>query len=725
MSDSSNSGELTPGPAPSDDNASETSDSNSDGASGSDNRSRAQNSDASSGGGEITPKAPAARSEDSETTSEPAGSGRMPTAKSDTAKGGELSPGPAPSRSAREEPFITTWKVPKPSGFFASLFKSPSIFIPTAPGVAYDFTIDWGDGTVEEISGINPNPAHSYTEPGTYTVAIQGDFPRLFLDAHEGDGDQDNAKKLQSVEQWGAIEWQSMAYAFAGAENLSFRAEDTPDLSKALGMSWMFKGARLFRREVSRWEAAQIPFVTTWKTTAPDESIFIPTAPETEYDFTIDWGDGTVEQVSGINPSPMHTYTEPGTHIIAIEGDFPRLFLNAHEEGGDPDNARKLRSVEQWGTIQWNSMHRAFAGAVKLSFQAKDTPDFSSITSAFVTTWETTVPVESIFIPTAPETEYDFTIDWGDGTVEEVRGINPNPAHSYAEPGTYTVAIEGDFPRLFLNAHEGDGDRDNAKKLQTVEQWGTIEWKSMHRALSGAINLEIRAEDIPDLSSVTGAFVTTWQTTVPDEAIFIPTAPEEAYDFAVDWGDGTIEEVIGTNPNPEHIYAEPGTYTVTVEGAFPELFLNAHDEGGDRDNARKLRTVEQWGAIQWQSMAYAFAGASELELQSDGDPDLSEVTNMRGMFWGAAAFNQCIGEWDVSGVKDMSHMFRKAASFNQNIGEWDVSNVVDMSYMFYEASSFNQDISGWNVAPWVDIIGILHGAESFDPDHAPEGMLIP
>ena len=36
-------------------------------------------------------------------------------------------------------------------------------------------------------------------------------------------------------------------------------------------------------------------------------------------------------------------------------------------------------------------------------------------------------------------------------------------------------------------------------------------------------------------------------------------------------------------------------------------------------------------------------------------------------------------------------------SFNQDISKWNVSNVTDMRYMFYWCSKFNQDISGWDV----------------------------
>ena len=63
--------------------------------------------------------------------------------------------------------------------------------------------------------------------------------------------------------------------------------------------------------------------------------------------------------------------------------------------------------------------------------------------------------------------------------------------------------------------------------------------------------------------------------------------------------------------------------------------------------------------------------------------DVSNVTNMENLFYGATSFNQDISRWDVSNVTNMSYMF-VATSFNQDISRWDVSNVTNMSYMFSE-----------------------------------------
>jgi hypothetical protein len=45
-----------------------------------------------------------------------------------------------------------------------------------------------------------------------------------------------------------------------------------------------------------------------------------------------------------------------------------------------------------------------------------------------------------------------------------------------------------------------------------------------------------------------------------------------------------------------------------------------------------LIAVNQWGDIEWQTMANAFYGASNVEILATDVPDLTKVENMVHMF---------------------------------------------------------------------------------------------
>ena len=75
--------------------------------------------------------------------------------------------------------------------------------------------------------------------------------------------------------------------------------------------------------------------------------------------------------------------------------------------------------------------------------------------------------------------------------------------------------------------------------------------------------------------------------------------------------------------------------------------------------------------------------------------DVSDITNMRYMFW-SSKFNGDISKWNVGQVIYMSSMFM-GSKFNGDISQWDVSNVKDMRAMFYN-TDFSGDLSGWDTS---------------------------
>ena len=50
--------------------------------------------------------------------------------------------------------------------------------------------------------------------------------------------------------------------------------------------------------------------------------------------------------------------------------------------------------------------------------------------------------------------------------------------------------------------------------------------------------------------------------------------------------------------------------------------------------------------------------------------------------FGLTDFNGDISHWDVSNVTDMGGMFYGCSKFNQDISHWDVSKVKTMNYIF-------------------------------------------
>ena len=182
-----------------------------------------------------------------------------------------------------------------------------------------------------------------------------------------------------------------------------------------------------------------------------------------------------------------------------------------------------------------------------------------------------------------------------------------------------------------------------------------------------------------------GQFITTWQTT---KSITIPTEGT-GYNYTVDWGDGTLES--GFTGDATHTYTNSGVYTISISGDFPRIYFN---NAGDKN---KILTIEQWGNIEWKSMAGAFYGCSNLSYNATDIPDLTQVSDLSYMFYGAHQFNGDIGSWDVSNVSNFSYMFL-GTTFNQDIGSWDVSSGTDFSNMFFDASAFNQDIGSWDVS---------------------------
>jgi surface protein len=127
-------------------------------------------------------------------------------------------------------------------------------------------------------------------------------------------------------------------------------------------------------------------FSTTWKSDNPGTTAANQIRIQTTgsgYNYNINWEDTASSTINGTllgrTGATTITFPAPGTYRVDITGTFPRIYLNCSgNTGGD---RQKLLTIEQWGSIAWSSMSRAFCGATNLTLVATDAPNLASATS--------------------------------------------------------------------------------------------------------------------------------------------------------------------------------------------------------------------------------------------------------------------------------------------------------------------------------------------------------
>lgn len=282
---------------------------------------------------------------------------------------------------------------------------------------------------------------------------------------------------------------------------------------------------------------------------------------------------------------------------------------------------------------------------------------------AFITKWETTEMNQDISFYTDADYTYDYTIDWGDGTIE-VKTNEETPTHQYTAPGTYYVAIKGTFPTIIMSSNP------HRHSLMSIEQWGDIAWETFQSSFRGCSNLVENASDAPDLTKVKNM-----------NSMF-----QQCPSFT-----GDLNNWDTTN--------------VTSMGL---MFHGAAAFNSDLNNWKTGNVLQMKGMFY-----YATSFNGDISTW-----DVQKVINMSDMFYNADSFNGDLSNWIVSSVQNMNSMFFSAEAFNSDISNWNTINVTDMGSMFQVTSSFDQDLSDWNVSNVENMASMFNGTSSFDQNLA-------
>ena len=531
--------------------------------------------------------------------------------------------------------------------------------------VAYDyvFEVDWdNDGVFDEVlAPTGQFSLHTFPQPGTYTIGIRGTFPKPFLNDVQNLHD---ALKIISIDQWGDQQWLSMEESFKGCANITLNATDIPDLSQATSLSDMFWNAHSLQGDFSVWDVSTISDISgiffacnlmnsdlgEWEVGQVTDMNFAFSGTSLNCNLG-DWDISQVAQMASMLDDCPMTITNYDSTLIgwATQAVQPNVLLGVR--------GLKYCKAEQ---ARAQLINNAF-----WNFQEDETA-----CDPFIFSWKTDQEIAgksdiTILTSNSPTFKYNFDIDWENDGIYDQFGITENVFHDYVDPGTYTIAIRGSFSKPLLN---------ESLELQSIQQWGDIQWEDLAQAFRGCTNLIYHAVDTPDLSNLK-ALGTNF-------TISLGSMFEDCPLFTGDllgWDVSKVTNMAG-------------------------MFKGAIAFNGD---------ISDWNTQEVTNMTEMFKGATSFN-QDIGSWDLSKVTMMKEMFLEASNFNQAIGEWDVGEVSDMSSMFQLAISFNQDIGQWDVSKAESMASMFSQNPVFNQNISGWNTSSLTDLNNTFGGAVSFN-----------
>ena len=221
------------------------------------------------------------------------------------------------------------------------------------------------------------------------------------------------------------------------------------------------------------------------------------------------------------------------------------------------------------------------------------------------------------------------------------------------------------------------------------------------------------------LSTAQENFITVWNMnnsgTANNEISFnITTAPGLSVGYSWSCSDGsTGNGIIPEDSTIATISGLPQGQIITLSIEPEHLKTFTINNIPDR---MRLTDILQWGSVSWLSMKDAFNGARNLNISATDIPDLSNVTNMSGMFRECTNLNgpANIGTWEISSVKDISNMFQSARIFNQNVGNWDTSNITNMGNLFSDCFLFNQNIENWNTSNVTNMSYMFYGTLSFN-----------
>ena len=205
--------------------------------------------------------------------------------------------------------------------------------------------------------------------------------------------------------------------------------------------------------------------------------------------------------------------------------------------------------------------------------------------------------------------------------------------------------------------------------------------------------------------TIGNSFIFTILTLVEDDTFTLPIYNGGSYDFNVDWGDSSNDDITAWDDAAvTHTYADAGAteYTITITGIITGWRFN---NGGDK---LLMKDIQSWGPLLFGNLQAYFTGCTNLTVSATDILDITATTNCTNFFRSCSSLTTVpsINSWDWSSVTHLTSAWEGAVNFDQDLSGFDVTALVDATDMFTEVTlstaNYSALLIGWEAQAVLD-----------------------